>query len=112
MTLGLYAEAQQRPTVLSVRRPLDPYSNYADQGRAMYQNNSQFYNKDNILTSDVPRGNGDYTQPGNSNPINHDIYSNNDNTGGYIGTYDIYSDGILIRYNTYETENTPGGVIR
>ena len=104
--------AQQGPTVLSVNRPMDTYSNHADQGRATYQNNSQFYNKDNVLSSAAPRGNGDYYQPGNSNPINHDIYSNNDNTGENIGTYDIYSGGILIRYNTYGAENVPGGIIR
>lgn len=103
---------QQQPTVLSTRTSLDPYSNYASQGSASYQNNSQFYNKDNVLSSPVPRGNGDYTQPGNSNSVNHNMYYYNDNTGGDLNTYDIYSGGILIRYNAYESENKPGGVIR
>jgi hypothetical protein len=74
-----YAQDQKRPVIVENAPTLSnfqtaPYKDYSDQGRRMYENNSQFYNKDNIITNAIPVGNGDYTQPGNSNPINQDMY--------------------------------------
>lgn len=52
-----------------------PYLEFADQGNRMYINNSQFYNKDNVLRSrGIPPSNGMYVTPGNSNPINREMY--------------------------------------
>ncbi len=46
---------------------------------ATYENNSQFYNKDNNVepnTNSVPQSNGAYTQPGYSNPANRSTIQN------------------------------------
>ena len=76
-TLGLRAQekrpivVEESPTIFNTT--FDPYYNYADQGRANYINNSQFYNKDNIISNPFPASNGYYFQPGNSNPINQNM---------------------------------------
>ena len=62
-----------------------PYQDYADQGRRMYYNNSQFYNKDNYFEHAMPTSNGYYVQPGNSNPINRTL-----NTGAPLPSGTIY----------------------
>ena len=62
----------------------DPYRSYAQQGKAMYINNSMFYNKDNLMLNANPTGNGHYTTPGNSNPINAELYSEPETQSGTI----------------------------
>jgi hypothetical protein len=81
---------QDAPTIFPMS--FDPYHSYADQGRAMYINNSQFYNRDNVLTSPVPVSNGQYFTPGNSNPINAEM-----NTAQPIPSTTIYSGYIPVR---------------
>lgn len=96
---GQAAIAQANKEPINVRsvptlfnKNFDPYRNYADQGRAMYINNSAFYNKDNIITNNFPVSNGRYMQPGNSNPVNHDMNERNVFPSGTI-----YSGFIPIR---------------
>jgi len=60
------------------------YYDYADQGSRMYENNSQFYNKDNTITNVIPVSNGQYIQPGNSNPVNQDMYQGSPAPSGTI----------------------------
>jgi hypothetical protein len=68
------------------------YYDYADQGQRMYQNNSHFQNKDNVMTHRFPASNGQYVTPGNSNPINQNM-----NDGSLIPSGTIYSGYIPIR---------------
>lgn len=70
----------------------DPYRSYAQQGNAMYINNSMFYNKDNFMLHANPVGNGHYTTPGNSNPINAELYREPE-----IPSRTIYSGHIRVR---------------
>ena len=70
----------------------DPYFDYADQGSRMYINNSQFYNKDNIITGSFPASNGQYMKPGNSNPINKNM-----NEGAPLPSGTIYSGYLPVR---------------
>jgi hypothetical protein len=74
-----YGQDQKRPVVVydapSIYNQANiGYRDYADQGSRMYENNNQFYNKDNFITNPVPVGNGDYVQPGNSTPVNYEMY--------------------------------------
>lgn len=96
LALGTAAKAQETkqpvivddaPTIFNIQ--VNPYYDYADQGRAMYINNSQFYNKDNVLTNQSPVGNGDYVQPGNSNPVNREMYQGSPAPSGTIYSGDI-----------------------
>jgi|GEM_PF-6534768 len=70
----------------------DSYRSYAPQGNAMYINNSMFYNKDNFMLNANPTGNGHYTSPGNSNPINSELYQEPESPSGTI-----YSGYIPVR---------------
>lgn len=58
----------------AVPPPQHQIPNPQQQNNASYQDNSRFYNKDNVPanseTNKVPTSNGDYNQPGYSNPIN------------------------------------------
>ncbi len=83
LCIGLYTNvnAQQNkepqivhdaPTLFDIS--YDPYYDYADQGNRSYINNSQFQNKDNMLISSFPAGNGQYDPPGNSHSINQQLY--------------------------------------
>lgn len=79
--MGLTAQAQtQKQSVVVDDAPtifptsFNPYHSYADQGRAMYINNSHFYNSDNLHRSPLPVSNGQYFAPGNSNPVNQELY--------------------------------------
>lgn len=91
------AQDNKRPVVVEnsrsvFNRSFDTYKNYADQGNAIYINNSQFYNKDNFITNPFPRGNGEYTQPSNSNPINQNMNQQTPTPSGII-----YSGYIPVR---------------
>jgi hypothetical protein len=81
---------ESSPTIFNYS--YNPYYDYADQGTRMYINNSQFYNKDNQITNTVPVGNGDYVKPGNSNPVNRDVYQGSEQPSGTI-----YSGSIPVR---------------
>jgi|GEM_PF-2270487 len=70
----------------------DAYYNYADQGQAMYQNNPHFYQKDNFSRDFPDPGNGFYTRPGNSNPVNQQLYD-----GPPAPATTIYSGYIPVR---------------
>ncbi|RYY26978.1 MAG: hypothetical protein EOO04_10025 [Chitinophagaceae bacterium] len=109
---NLRAQSQKEPIYLDngptvFEYNYDPYYSYADQGQAMYQNNSQFYNKDNVLRSPSPVGNGQYVTPGNSNPLNQNLYRNEETStvilyNGHVPVREIrregnYSDEVNIR---------------
>jgi hypothetical protein len=81
---------ESSPTIFNYS--YNPYYDYADQGTRMYINNSQFYNKDNQITNTVPVDNGDYVKPGNSNPVNRDVYQGSEQPSGTI-----YSGSIPVR---------------
>jgi len=68
------------------------YYDYADQGKRMYENNSQFYNKDNVQTHTFPTSNGQYIKPGNSNPMNQELYQ-----GAQAPSGTIYSGYVPVR---------------
>ena len=78
------------PTLFNIHS--NPNYDYADQGRRMYINNSQFQNKDNVFSNPVPTGNGQYITPGNSNPVNQDL-----NSGEPMPSGTIYSGYIPVR---------------
>ncbi len=68
---------QERPILYEYNPPMTTYEVYEEhgqQGREMYQNNSHFYNKDNVLQNRTPVGNGFYHRPGYSNPINREMH--------------------------------------
>jgi hypothetical protein len=98
--IGISAYAQnQKPPVIVEDAPTiftwdhNPYLEFADQGNRMYINNSQFYNKDNILQNrGIPASNGMYVAPGNSNPINKEMYQ-----GPAAPSGTIYSGHIPVR---------------
>lgn len=50
------------------------YQNYDEQGQANYHNTSEWYNKDNNQDQGLQTPIGVYTQPGNSNPQNQQLY--------------------------------------
>ncbi|HTM66520.1 MAG TPA: hypothetical protein VL093_09385 [Flavipsychrobacter sp.] len=81
---------ESSPTIFNYS--YNAYYDYADQGTRMYINNSQFYNKDNQITNSVPVGNGNYVKPGNSTPINRDMYQGAEQPSGTI-----YSGPIPVR---------------
>lgn len=95
---GASVNAQEKRPIIVSESPtifntgFDPYYNYADQGRAMYINNSQFYNKGNIISNPYPASNGYYVQPGNSNPVNQNLYQ-----GEPFPSGTIYSGYIPVR---------------
>src|SRR5690606_34108689 len=104
--LYLPAEAQSNkkpvnvlnaPSVFHTR--VDPYYNYADQGNASYINNSQFYNQGNHFSNSFPSGNGFYPQPGNSNPVNHEM-----NSRSPMEPTTIFNGDIPIRLSPYPEE--------
>lgn len=65
--VGFNATAQQQ-VVYTTNQPATHIQGIEN---ASYQNNSQFYNKDNALgTGTTNGGNATYSQPGYSNPIN------------------------------------------
>lgn len=105
--LQLYATAQadKRPVIVeqnitNKQQTIDLFANYADQGKAMYFNNSLFYNKDNKLLNNAPVSNGRYERPG----YNNDVNRNNLNTLPPSGI--IYSGVIPIRtFGKTESEN-------
>jgi hypothetical protein len=97
---GVNAQTNKQPVIVESSPTIfnysyDPYYDYADQGARMYINNSQFYNKDNQITNTVPVGNGNYVKPGNSTPINRDMFQRNEQPSGtiYSGTIPIRSYG-------------------
>lgn len=87
------------PTVFNTE--FGSYFNYADQGKASFINNSQFYNKDNHFSNTLPSGNGFYPEPGNSNPVNHDV-----NSRSLLPPPVIYNGNILIRVTPYSGETS------
>ncbi|MBS1740865.1 MAG: hypothetical protein JST88_10020 [Bacteroidetes bacterium] len=80
--LGFQAQAQANKEPISLNndatvwnQPQIEQSDYSNQGREMWVNNSSFYNNNNTDQNYMPAGNAHYDQPGNSNPINHAMYS-------------------------------------
>lgn len=70
---GIKARAQD--TTSMSMRPIT----HIQVSNEMYQNNSQFYNKDNFFDNSKPytTGNGTYWTPGYSNPANRNNFTNN-----------------------------------
>jgi hypothetical protein len=78
-TVKVSGQANKMPIPVENARSIfntvpDLYADYTDQGSRMYINNPHFYQKDNFFRNAVPTGNGFYVQPGNSNPINQELY--------------------------------------
>jgi len=94
-------QVENVPTLNNMR--YNPNYDHSDQGRRMYINNSQFQNKDNTVSQYMPVSNGQYVKPGNSNPINRELYN-----GESIPSGTIYSGFVPVR--TYGGSNT--GVIQ
>ncbi len=112
---GIHVFAQDRgnvvvvdesPTILDMS--FNPYYDYSQQGNASYINNSQFYNKDNFISSPLPAANGYYERPGNSNAINNELYDK----GNHINDHSIAPSGTI--YNDVTPYSSPvnnaGGV--
>jgi transcription initiation factor TFIID subunit TAF12 len=66
------------------------YQEHGQQGNEMYQNNSQWYNKDNVPPQvTFPSSNGQYSQPGNSNAVNARLYD-----GNVVPAGTVYDSGV------------------
>ena len=69
---------QERPVIYQPYNPMTTYDVYQEhglQGNRSYENNSHFYNQHNlILQNQTLTGNGQYWDPGNSNPVNRELY--------------------------------------
>lgn len=55
-------------------QPLSNYQDYQQQGADNYQNNAEWYNKDNVTDQGFQSPAGNYISPGNSNPQNSSLY--------------------------------------
>jgi len=82
LLLGFQAQAQANKEPISLdnsatiwSQPQNGQTDFSNQGRETWVNNSSFYNNNNTEQNYMPVGNAHYDQPGNSNPINHALYS-------------------------------------
>ena len=88
---AIYAQSST-PVYLNNPTPVttNVYAEHGEQGNEMFQNNSQWYNKDNTPPNSIaPSSNAQYNQPGNSNSLNNQMYNGNTSSSTSAGsTYD------------------------
>lgn len=87
---AIYAQSTT-PVYLDNTSPVttNVYAEHGQQGNEMFQNNSQWYNKDNTPPNSIaPSSNAQYNQPGNSNPLNNQMYNGNTSSTPAGSTYD------------------------